>query len=111
MEKTESDVQNKLKNEDEDMNTQLSDNAEVCDEETKPNHVEKTESDVQTELKNGVNGQTEQNSHQTKLITDEVDEMNHEGDTKIEYLPGVSESVDRVVKKENQSEASDVFKY
>ena len=33
-----------------------------------------------------------QNSHQTELITDEVDEMNHEGDTTIEYLPGVSES-------------------
>ena len=92
----------------EDMKTQLSDHAEVCDEQTEPNHVEKTESDVQNELKNGLNGHTEQNSDQSVLITDEVDEMNHEGDTTIEYLPGVSESLNREVKKENQSGPSDV---
>ena len=34
--------------------------------------------------------------------------MNHEGDTTIEYLPEVSESV---VENENESKASDVFKY
>ena len=106
VEKNESDVQTELKNEDENMNNQLSDNAEVCVEETKPNHVEENESDLQTELKTGVNRETDKISDQTEFITDEVNEMNHEGDTTIEYLPELSESV---VENENQSKASDVL--